>query len=73
MSVNVENMEQALALIEEWRPQSVTSQIRNLKMSLERLELSIMYYEQKGRDQGMERCELCVRLMRARLEELESD
>jgi hypothetical protein len=68
--MKVKNEEEARGLIEELRTRPVTAQSRDLRLGVENLELDQMYYEQKGNDQGVQRCELCLNLLRGRLAEL---
>jgi hypothetical protein len=60
----------ARRLIEEWRPEPAASQLKNLRLARENLELDQMYYEQKGNSGGVARCALCLEILREREAEL---
>lgn len=64
--------EAARVAIEAWRTEPPLAQRKELQLAIESLELSQMYYEQKGNDQGIERAGRCIALLRARLGELDS-
>jgi hypothetical protein len=68
--MKVKNEEEARRLIEELLARPVAAQSRDLRLAVENLELDQMYYEQKGNDQGVQRCEVCLELLRRRLAEL---
>lgn len=64
--------EQTTAAIEAWRPDPPLAQRKEIQFAIESLELSQMYYEQKGNEQGIARAGRCIALLRARLVELGS-
>ena len=68
--MKVNNKEDARRLIAELLADPAAAQTRNLRLAMENLELDQMYYEQKGNDQGVQRCEVCLDLLRRRLAEL---
>ena len=68
--MNVDNEEQAQTAINGWRQEPPLAQRRNIQLAIESLELSQMYYEQKGNDQGVGRSGRCIALLRQRLTEL---
>jgi len=68
--MKINNEEEARRLLEELSGRPVAGQVRDLRLAVENLELDQMYYEQKGNDQGVGRCELCLGLLRKRLSEL---
>jgi hypothetical protein len=68
--MKIKNEEEARQLIEELRGSPVTAQSRTLRLARENLELDQMYYEQKGNDQGVQRCQVCLDLLGHRLAEL---
>ncbi|MDH5523941.1 MAG: hypothetical protein OEY01_08100 [Desulfobulbaceae bacterium] len=70
--MKINNEQQALEAIESWRTAPLRAQQRNLQMAKEHLELSQMYYEQKGNEQGSERANRCIALLSQRINELES-
>lgn len=62
----------AQAAIESWRQESPVSQKRNLRLAIESLELSVMYYDQKDNFPGKIRAENCIVLLQKRLQELDT-
>lgn len=65
--MKVKNEEEAQSLIKELLASPAAAQTRNLRLAVESLELDQMYYEQKGNEQGVQRCEACLDLLRLRL------
>ncbi|MHB1015394.1 MAG: hypothetical protein ACYC2W_08985, partial [Desulfurivibrionaceae bacterium] len=61
MSIN--NEDQALEAIALWRTDPPKAQLKKLKLALESLELSQMYYEQKGNEQGAARAAACQTIL----------
>jgi len=53
----------ALRLIDEWRPAPVAAQLRNLRVARENLELDQMYYQQKDNNNGVARCDECLKIL----------
>lgn len=68
--MKVKNEEEAWRLIEELRSNPIKAQCHDLRLAIENLELDQMYYEQKGNDQGIQRCQICLDLLGRRLNEL---
>lgn len=68
--MRVKNEEEVRGLIKVLFVRPVSAQSRDLRLAVENLELDQMYYEQKGNDQGVQRCEVCLALLRQRLAEL---
>lgn len=68
--LKIKNEEETRRLIEELHGRPVAAQARDLRLAMENLELDQMYYEQKGNGQGVQRCEVCLNLLRHRLAEL---
>ena len=68
--MKVNNEEEARRLIKELLAGPAAAQTRDLRLAMENLELDQMYYEQKGNEQGVQRCEVCLDLLRGRLAEL---
>jgi hypothetical protein len=67
----IDNEEQTVAAIEAWRVEPIRAQLRYLHESRDSLELSAMYYEQKGNELGAARVNRCLTLLQARQDELE--
>lgn len=68
--LKIKNTEETRGLIEALLARPVAAQARDLRLAMEYLELDQMYYEQKGNKQGVQRCEVCLDLLRHRLAEL---
>ena len=68
--IKISSPEQADEAVEQWRQLPIAVQVRNLKLAVESLELSIMYYEQKGNEQGVSRAERCISIIKDRLKAL---
>jgi len=68
----IDNEQQALAAIEAWRAEPLLAQRRSLQEACDSLEMSAMYYEQKGNELGLARTVRCLTLLRARQDEVEA-
>jgi len=68
--MNINNEEEAHLAIALWQSAPAAAQLRNLKMVVESLELSQMYYEQKGNDNGAARLTACLTILNSRIREL---
>ena len=66
----IDNEQQAIAAIEAWRAEPHRAQLRYLQEARESLEMSAMYYEQKGSELGVARVNRCLALLQTRQEEL---
>ena len=56
--------------IEEWQNFSAAVQAANLRKAIDTMELDQMYYDQKGSERGLERCDTCLKMLRERLAEI---
>ena len=72
MAMPIDNEQQTMAAIDAWRAEPLRAQRRYLQEALESLEMSAMYYEQKGSSQGQARTARCLALIRIRQGELEA-
>jgi hypothetical protein len=70
--MHLKNETETREAIETWRNASPAVQHSNLGNALKNLELDQMYYEQKGSARGIERCGICLALLKERLNELEN-
>ncbi len=68
----IDNEEQALAAIEAWRAEPLRAQLKLLQEAWESLEMSAMYYEQKGNALGQARAARCLALIQARHREVKA-
>lgn len=69
--MDIKNEVHALEMIAVWRETPPGSQRREISLAIQQLELSAMYYDQKGNTRGVDRAENCIRLLRDYLAELE--
>ena len=68
----IDNEQQALAAIEAWRAEPLRAQLRYLREACDSLELSAIYYEQKGNALGQARVARCLALIRVRQDEVKA-
>lgn len=69
--MNINNEDQAREAISLWQSEPVRVQLKNLRFALESLELSQMYYEQKGNEHGSARTSACMVIITNRIAEIE--
>jgi len=69
--MNIRNEEHAHEMLVEWQKLPVLARKREIKLAMGKLELSSMYYEQKGNDKGMKRAERCIFILKEHLVTLE--
>ena len=70
--MNINNEEQAREAIALWRTEPAGAKLGNLRLALESLELSEMYYEQKGNALGMARAAACQIIIAERIAEIKA-
>jgi hypothetical protein len=70
--MKIDSEAQAVKAIEVWRQDPPLSQKRTLRLAIESLELSVMYYEQKDNLPGIKRMEGCLAILQNRLQELDA-
>lgn len=61
--MEIKNEEHAVTLLQEWQKLPLPAQKREIKLAIEQLELSSMYYEQKGNDNGVTRTNQCISIL----------
>ena len=71
--MNINNEDQAREAIALWQSDPAKAQLKNLRLALESLELSQMYYEQKGNEQGAARVVACQTIISGRIAEIEAE
>jgi len=71
--MKINNEDQARTAIALWRTDPAKAQRNKLKLALESLELSQMYYEQKGNEPGLARAAACQVIIAKRITELEAE
>lgn len=64
---------QAHDAIASWRQDPLLAQQKKVRSAIESLELSEMYYEQKGNDKGAARARCCIAILESRQTELEAE
>ncbi|MDD3618271.1 MAG: hypothetical protein RBR09_00430 [Desulfobulbaceae bacterium] len=65
--MEIDNEDAARAMIKEWGQLPPAAQQREIRHAIQRLELSCMYYEQKGNTRGVARCERSILILGDRL------
>lgn len=65
--MEIRNEEHAHEMLAIWRQLAVPAQRKEIGLAIQQLELSSMYYEQKGNSQGVDRCERCILLLQEQL------
>ncbi|HHO47969.1 MAG TPA: hypothetical protein ENN06_05900 [Desulfobacteraceae bacterium] len=65
--MEIDNEDAARAMIKEWGQLPLAAQQREIRLAIQRLELSCMYYEQKGNVRGVARCERSILILSDRL------
>jgi hypothetical protein len=65
--MEIRNEEHAQEMLALWRGLAAPAQRREIGLAIQQLELSCMYYEQKGNSQGTARCEKCILLLKEQL------
>ena len=68
--MEIKNEDHARTMAEEWQALPEPARQRQLKTAIEKLELSVMYYEQKGNEKGAARSEKCLQILKADLASL---
>ena len=71
--MHINNEDQARESIALWRTDPPMAQRKNLKLAQESLELSLMYYEQKGNEAGIMRVAACLTIIANRIAEIEAE
>lgn len=68
--MNIRNEEHAREMLVEWQKLPLLARKREIKLAVGKLELSCMYYEQKGNDKGVVRSERCIVILKDHLKTL---
>ncbi|MFA6499488.1 MAG: hypothetical protein WC256_07305 [Desulfurivibrionaceae bacterium] len=71
--MNINSEDQAREAIALWQTDPPRAQLKNLRLVRESLELSQMYYEQKGNEPGMARATACLTIIDTRITEIEAE
>lgn len=68
--MEIKNEAHAAEMLQKW--QSLPGQARKsrIKLAIEKLELSCMYYEQKDNEKGVARAEKCILILKEQLSSL---
>jgi len=69
--MEIKNEEHAREMVREWRKLPLPAQKREVRLAIQNLELSCMYYEQKQNDQGVRRCTKSITVLQEHLETIE--
>ncbi|MHB8790574.1 MAG: hypothetical protein ACYDBT_11895 [Desulfobulbaceae bacterium] len=65
--MEIRNEEHAREMLAAWQQLAAPARKKEIRLAIQQLELSSMYYEQKGNSQGMDRCERCILILREQL------
>jgi hypothetical protein len=71
--MHINNEDQAREAVALWQTDPPGAQLKNLRLALESLELSQMYYEQKGNEQGVARTAACQTIIANRITEITAE
>ena len=71
--MNINNADQAREAIALWQTDPARAQLKNLRLAQESLELSQMYYEQKGNESGVVRAIACLTIITTRIAEIDAE
>lgn len=71
--MHIDSEQKAREVIESWRKDPPRAQLRFLKEAFEALEMSQMYYDQKGNEKGCCRCAKCLEILQARITVVEKE
>ena len=69
--MNINNEAEAKDFICRWQTEPTGAQLKNLRLAKESLELSILYYEQKGNEKGAARIDAALHLICGRIAEIQ--
>ncbi|MCL7489327.1 MAG: phage tail protein [Desulfobulbaceae bacterium] len=69
--MEIRNEEHARNMLKEWQGLALSARKNEIRLAIESLELSSMYYEQKGNDKGAERAKRCVTILAEHFNTLE--
>jgi len=70
--MEIRNEEHAREMIGEWQGLPGPARKREISLAIEQLELSSMYYEQKGNENGVERVARCLVILREHFASLDT-
>lgn len=70
--MEIKNEEHATQMLQEWQNLSVAARQIRIKQAIEKLELGSMYYDQKGNDKGVNRCDNCILILKEHLAALKN-
>jgi hypothetical protein len=62
--MEIRNEEHAREMLALWQELAVPARRKEIDLAIQQLELSSMYYEQKGNSQGVDRCEKSILLLK---------
>lgn len=69
--MEIKNQDHAREVLLELQEKPLPAQKRVIRLAIEKLELSSMYYELKGNERGMVRVQQCIKILAAHLQEIE--
>jgi len=69
--MEIKNEAHAKEILQELQEKPISTQKREIRLAIEKLELSCMYYEQKGNERGVERTQKCIAIITQYFDTLE--
>ena len=69
--MEIKNEEHAKGILEQLQEKTLPVQKRELRTTIDKLELNCMYYEQKGNERGVARTRQCIAILSAHLQDIE--
>lgn len=69
--MEIKNEEHAKEVLIELQNKPVSAQKREIRLAIEKLELSCMYYEQKGNERGCIRSQKSIKILSEHLKSIE--
>lgn len=68
--MHLKNENETVLAINKWREVSPAAQEANLRKAIKTMELDQMYYDQKGSERGLQRCNACLKILWERVAEI---
>ncbi len=71
IDMDIKNEEHLRDVLEKWQELPLLARKREIRLAIDKLELSSMYYEQTGNDKGVQRANNCVDILTDHLDSIE--
>lgn len=69
--MDIKNEQHLQDMLIQWQGLPLLARKREIRLAIDKLELSSMYYEQKGNDRGIQRAKKCVDILTDHLNGIE--